>query len=145
MLPKTATSYTWESGLQPANSYAFLISARDAAGNTSGEVGLLTTLPPKTTDPEPRAASLSPELSITQTSSSYISLAWTPSKDDRPYLFCTVYVNGTVSAHAGTNTIDRDYFTRVDYVLQLERPLSELLPYAPLKNKKENPGLREYM
>ena len=139
-LPKTATSYTWANGLHPATSYSFAISARDAAGNTSGEAGLLTTLPP-----EPTAPSLSPELSITQTSSSYLSLAWTPSKDDRPYLFCTVYVNGTVSAHAGTNTVDRDYFTRVDYVLQLERPLSELLPFERLKNKKENPGPRELM
>ena len=99
ILPKTATSYTWTSGLYPAKSYQFVIFARDAAGNTSGSVGLVTTLPPDTTAP-----SMAPVVSIAQASSSYISLAWTPSRDDGPYLFYTVYVNGTACANAGTNT-----------------------------------------
>jgi Fibronectin type III domain len=99
ILPKTATSYTWTSGLYPANTYQFVISARDAAWNASGASGLLTTLPPDTTPP-----SVAPVVSVTQTSSSYIALAWTPSQDDGPYLFYTVFVNGTAHASAGTNT-----------------------------------------
>jgi hypothetical protein len=99
VLPKTATSYTWTSGLLPGKTCQFAISARDAAGNTSGASGLLTTLPPDTTPP-----SVAPVVSVTQSSSSYIALAWTPSQDDGPYLFYTVFVNGTVYASAGTNT-----------------------------------------
>jgi Fibronectin type III domain len=99
ILPKTATSYTWTSGLYPAKSYQFVISARDAAGNTSASVGLVTTLPPDTTPP-----SVAPVVSIAQSSSSYIALTWTPSQDDGPYLFYTVFVNGTAYASAGTNT-----------------------------------------
>jgi fibronectin type 3 domain-containing protein len=99
VLPKTATSYTWTSGLYPGKTYQFAISARDAAGNTSGTSGLLTTLPPDTTPP-----SIAPVVSVTQTSSSYIALEWTPSHDDGPYLFYTVFVNGAAYASAGTNT-----------------------------------------
>ncbi len=99
ILPKTAKSYTWTSGLYPAKSYQFVIFARDAAGNTSGSVGLVTTLPSDTTPP-----SIAPVVSVTQISSSYIALEWTPSRDDGPYLFYTVYVNGTAFANAGTNT-----------------------------------------
>jgi chitodextrinase len=98
-LPKTATSYTWRNGLFPAKSYQFVISARDAAGNTSLASGLVTTLPPDTITP-----SVAPVVSITQVSSTYISLAWTPSQDDGPYLFYTILVNGAAYASAGTNT-----------------------------------------
>ena len=99
ILPKTATTYTWTSGLYPANAYQFVIAARDAAGNASASVGLVTTLPPDTTPP-----SVAPVVSVTQTSSSYVALAWTPSQDDGPYLFYTVFVNGTAYGNAVTNT-----------------------------------------
>ncbi|HMJ64959.1 MAG TPA: fibronectin type III domain-containing protein [Candidatus Binatia bacterium] len=98
-LPKTATSYTWTRGLYPAKTYQFAISARDGAGNTSGASGLVTTLPQDTIAP-----SVAPVVSITQASSTYISLAWTPSQDNGPYLFYTVLVNGAAYASAGTNT-----------------------------------------
>jgi chitodextrinase len=98
-LPKTATSYTWTSGLLPGKFYQFVIFARDAAGNTSGSSGLVTTLPQDTIAP-----TIAPVVSIMQTSASYISLAWTPSQDDGPYLFYTVFVNGAAYANAGENT-----------------------------------------
>lgn len=99
ILPRTATSYTWTNGLLPGKSCQFVLCARDAAGNTSASVGLVTTLPPDITPP-----SVAPVVSVTQTFSSYIALQWTASKDDGPYLFYTVYVNGTAYAHAVTNT-----------------------------------------
>jgi hypothetical protein len=43
-------------------------------------------------------------VSVTRTSSSYIALSWTPSQDDGPYLFYTVFVNGTAYGSAVTNT-----------------------------------------
>ncbi len=98
-LPKTATSYTWTSGLYPGKTYQFVILARDAAGNTSASSGLVTTLPQDMTAP-----SVAPVVSIGQSSWSYISLAWTPSQDNGPYLFYTVFVNGAPYASAGTNT-----------------------------------------
>ena len=73
VLPKTVTSFTWTNGLYPGNTYQFVISARDAAGNSSLASGLLTTLPRDKTPP-----SVAPMVSVTQTSWSYISLAWTP-------------------------------------------------------------------
>jgi hypothetical protein len=99
ILPKMATSYTWTSGLHPSTSCQFALFARDSAGNTSGSVGLVTTLPPDTTPP-----SVAPVVSVTQASSSYIALAWTPSEDDGPYLFYTVFVNGTAVANGVTST-----------------------------------------
>jgi len=99
ILPKNATSYTWTTGLYPSKTYQFVILARDTAGNNSGSSGLLTTLPPDTTPP-----SVAPMVSVTQSSSSYIALAWTPSQDNGPYLFYTVFVNRTAYASAGTNT-----------------------------------------
>jgi hypothetical protein len=99
ILPKTATSYTWTNGLLPGKSVQFAISARDAAGNTSLASGLVTILPPDTIAP-----SVAPVVSIAQASSSYIALSWTPSQDNGPYLFYTVFVNGTAVVSGITNT-----------------------------------------
>jgi len=96
-LPKTATSYTWNTGLYPRNSYTFIIYAVDATGNGSASVSVSTALPADTVAPN------APVLSVTEVKSTYVSLSWTAAQDDGPYLFYQVLVNGSPYADAGTN------------------------------------------
>jgi chitodextrinase len=98
-LPKTATSYTWNTGIYPRNYYTFGIYAVDAAGNTSGQVTLMVTVPADTTPP-----STPPVLSVTGVGSTFVSLAWTPAVDDGPFLFYQIFLNGSLYTNAGTNT-----------------------------------------
>jgi predicted phage tail protein len=96
-LPKTATSYSWNTGLYPRNGYTFIIYAVDAAGNASASISTSTTLPADTVPPA------APVLSVTDVGSAYVSLAWTAAQDDGPYLFYQVLLNGSPHADAGTN------------------------------------------
>jgi len=95
-LPKTATSFTWNTGIFPRNTYTFGLYAVDAAGNTSAQVSLSTITPPDTTPP-----STAPVVTITDVGSTYVSLAWTPAQDDGPFLFYQVFVNGSFYAPNG--------------------------------------------
>jgi chitodextrinase len=97
-LPKTATSYTFN-GLRPGSTYQFIIYAFDAAGNKSGTVGVLATVPPDTIAP-----STAPVVSVTGVGATYVSLSWTPSQDNGPFLFYTVFVNGVAYGSPVTNT-----------------------------------------
>ncbi|HMI82732.1 MAG TPA: fibronectin type III domain-containing protein [Polyangiaceae bacterium] len=45
-----------------------------------------------------------PVLSVTETGTTHVSLRWTPSNDDSPYIFYQVFVNGSASVWAGANT-----------------------------------------
>jgi chitodextrinase len=45
-----------------------------------------------------------PVLSATETGTTHVSLQWTASNDDSPYVFYQVFVNGNVSVWAGANT-----------------------------------------
>lgn len=96
-LPQSATSYVWNTGIYPRNSYTFGIYAVDAAGNNSPQASLSTTVPADTTPP-----STAPVVTVTEVSSTYISISWTAAQDDGPYLFYQVWLNG--SAHAGAGT-----------------------------------------
>lgn len=98
-LPKTATSFTWNTGIYPRNTYSFGLYAVDAAGNNSTQVSVTTITPPDTTPP-----STAPVVTVTDVGSTYISLSWTPSQDDGPFLFYGIWVNGSPYAGAGTNT-----------------------------------------
>jgi len=97
-LPKSATSYTFSSGLFPKNSYTFIIQAVDAAGNSSSPISVAATLPADTTPPR-----TAPGLSVAAVGSSYVSLAWTAAQDDGPYLYYEVFLGGSPYAYAGTN------------------------------------------
>jgi chitodextrinase len=44
-----------------------------------------------------------PVLSVTETGTTHISLQWTASEDDSPYVFYQVFVNGNASVWAGAN------------------------------------------
>src|SRR5687768_13345738 len=43
-------------------------------------------------------------LSVTNIGSTHVSLAWTASTDDQPFIFYQVFVNGSPSTFAGQNT-----------------------------------------
>ena len=45
-----------------------------------------------------------PVLSVTETGTTHVSLQWTASNDDSPYVFYQVFVNGNASVWAGANT-----------------------------------------
>jgi chitinase len=44
-----------------------------------------------------------PVLSVTETGTTHVSLQWTASNDDSPYVFYQVFVNGNASVWAGAN------------------------------------------
>lgn len=44
-----------------------------------------------------------PVLSVSDAGSTYVSLSWTASTDDQPYIFYQVFVNGIPSVFAGSN------------------------------------------
>lgn len=89
-LPKTATSYTFSPPFYPGNSYTLGIQAVDAAGNYSNPISVSTTTPRDTTAP-----TVAPVLSVTDVGSTFVSLTWTPSQDEGPFLFYQVWVNGS--------------------------------------------------
>ena len=101
-LPKTATSFTWNSGLLAGYSYTFSIYAVDAAGNRSTIAQATTTLPGDTTPP---GASV---LSVTDIGPTHVSLSWTPAQEDGPYVSYHISINGNPTFWVG-----RDTFTTI--------------------------------
>ena len=101
-LPKTATSFTWNSGLLAGYSYTFSIYAVDAAGNRSPIARATTTLPGDTTPP---SASV---LSVTGMGPTHVSLSWTPAQEDGPYVSYHISINGNPTFWVG-----RDTFTTI--------------------------------
>jgi hypothetical protein len=74
---QTQTSYTWTRDMIPGRTYSFVMWAGDAKGRESAKSNTVTvTLP---VDTKPPAA---PDVSVTGTTSSTVSLAWGPVADD---------------------------------------------------------------
>jgi chitodextrinase len=89
-LPQTVTSFTFTAGLEPRYSYSFYIYAVDAAGNKSKNSNTVSaTLPADTTPPT------APVLSVSDVGPTHVSLTWTASIDDGPYVWYQVYLNGS--------------------------------------------------
>ncbi|HMJ89694.1 MAG TPA: fibronectin type III domain-containing protein, partial [Candidatus Acidoferrum sp.] len=97
-LPKTATSFTWNTGIYPRNYYTFGLYAVDAAGNNSAQATVQTTVPADIASP-----STAPVVTVGNFGSTYAMLSWTAAQDDGPYLFYGVLVNGDLHTSAGTN------------------------------------------
>jgi hypothetical protein len=86
---QTQTTFNWNFGLVPANTYSFYVYAVDGSGNRSPNSNTVSaTLPADTTPPSP------PVLSLLDVNPSEVSLAWTASTDDGLHLWYQVYVNG---------------------------------------------------
>jgi chitodextrinase len=94
---QTQTSFNWNFGLVPGQSYSFYVYAVDGSGNQSLRSNTVSaTLPPDTTPPAP------PTLSVTDVNPTEVSLEWTASTDNGPYLFYQVFVDGSPNVDAGT-------------------------------------------
>jgi chitodextrinase len=95
-LPKTATSHDWTLQIYPATSYTFKLHAVDDAGNTSSQVTVTVTTPPDTIAP-----STAPVVSVDFVNDTYVSLSWSASTDNGPYLFYDVWLDGEFFATTG--------------------------------------------
>jgi chitodextrinase len=95
-LPKTATSHTWTLMIFPETTYTFKLWAVDEAGNVSGQVTVTATTLPDTIAP-----STAPVVSVDFTNDTYVSLSWSASTDNGPYLFYDVWINGEFFVSTG--------------------------------------------
>jgi chitodextrinase len=95
-LPQTQTTFTHF--VAPLGTYSFYVYAVDGAGNKSQKSNTVSaTPPPDNTAPTP------PVVSVVGVNPTEVSLEWTASSDDGPYLFYQVFVNGNPSVDAGQN------------------------------------------
>jgi chitodextrinase len=92
-VPQTQT--TFNKFVAPLGTYSFYVYAVDAAGNRSQRSNTVNPTPPPDT-----IAPTAPVLSLTGVGPTEISLEWTASTDDGPYLFYQVFVNGSPSVDA---------------------------------------------
>jgi chitodextrinase len=95
-VPQTQT--TFNAFVAPIGTYSFYVYAVDGSGNSSQRSNTLQVTPPPDT-----TAPTSPVLSVTGVNPTEVSLAWTASTDDGPYLFYQVFVNGSPSVDARQN------------------------------------------
>jgi hypothetical protein len=95
---QTQTSFNWSFGLIPGNSYSFYVYAVDGSGNQSSRSNTVSaSLPHDTTPPS------APVLSLIDVNPTDVSLEWTASTDDGPYLSYQVFVDGSPNVDAGTS------------------------------------------
>jgi hypothetical protein len=93
---QSQTTYTLF--LVPENTYSVYVYAVDGSGNKSQKSNTVTaTMLADTTPPS------APVLSLVDVSPTEVSLQWTASTDDGPYLSYQVYVNGSPNVDAGTS------------------------------------------
>jgi len=95
-VPQTQT--TFNAFVAPLGTYSFYVYAVDGSGNKSQKSNTVSATPPPDT-----IAPSAPVVSVTGVNPTEVSLAWTASTDDGPYLFYQVYVNGSPSVDAGQN------------------------------------------
>jgi len=92
-LPQTQTTFNYF--VAPIGTYSVYVYAVDGSGNKSTKSNTVSaTPPPDTTAPTP------PVVSLAGVNPTEISLSWSASTDDGPYLFYQVFVNGSPSVDA---------------------------------------------
>jgi chitodextrinase len=91
---QATTSYTFSSGLLAGYSYSFYVYAVDGSGNRSRNSNTATAALPM--DRTPPTA---PVLSVTGVAPTRVSLAWTPSAEDGPYVYYRTFVDGVASVY----------------------------------------------
>jgi chitodextrinase len=95
-VPQTQT--TFDLLVVPKSTYSFYVYAVDRSGNKSTKSNTVSaTTPADTTAPS------APVVSVAGVNPSEVSLTWTASTDDGPYVFYQVFVNGSPSVDAGQN------------------------------------------
>jgi len=92
------TQTTFTLFVAPNSTYSFYVYAVDGSGNKSSKSNTVSaTTPPDTTAPT------APVLSVVDVNPTEVSLEWTASTDDGPYLFYQVFVNRSPNVDAGMN------------------------------------------
>jgi hypothetical protein len=92
-VPQTQT--TFNDFVAPIGTYSYYVYAVDGSVNKSQRSNTVSaTPPPDTIAPTP------PVVSVTGVNPTEVSLSWTASTDDGPYLFYQVFVNGSPSVDA---------------------------------------------
>jgi len=95
-VPQTQT--TFNLFVAPVGTYSVYVFAVDGSGNRSQRSNTVSaTPPPDTIAPTP------PVVSVVGVNPTEVSLSWTASTDDGPYLFYQVFVNGSPSVDARQN------------------------------------------
>jgi hypothetical protein len=95
-VPQSQTTFTLF--VAPNGTYSVYVYAIDGSGNRSQRSNTVSaTPPPDTTAPTP------PVVSVVGVNPTEVSLEWTASTDDGPYLFYQVFVNGSPNVDAGQN------------------------------------------
>ena len=87
-VPQSATTFTFTAGLEPGRSFTFRISAKDAAGNTSGYSNAVTVRMPADTIPPSK-----PTVTLTDVGPTQASLSL-QSSENGPNIWFTVFKDG---------------------------------------------------
>jgi len=92
------TQTTFSLFVAPNSTYSFYVYAVDGSGNKSQKSNTVSATTPRDT-----TAPSVPVVSVVGVNPTEVSLEWTASADDGPYLFYQVFVNGSPSVDAGQN------------------------------------------
>jgi chitinase len=93
-VPQTQTTFTLF--VAPNSTYSFYVYAIDGSGNKSAKSNTVSATTPRDT-----RAPTAPVVSVVGVNPTEVSLEWTASTDDGPYLFYQVFVNGSPNVDAG--------------------------------------------
>src|SRR5262249_16746977 len=141
-IASTAAPAYSDTGLAPATSYSYSVSAFDAAGNDPAR----STPAPATTDPAPGDTSppTPPEnLTATAVSSSQINLSWTASTDNVGVVAYDVFRNGAlVASPAGPSFQDTglNASTLYTYAVSARDAAGNASPLSPAATATTNPS-----
>lgn len=103
----TASANYSDTGLSPATSYYYTVSAYDAAGNNSSQSGSVTTSTYSSSSADTSAPSIPTGLVVSPVSSSQINLSWNASSDNVGVTQYVIYRNGTqIATISGTSYSD---------------------------------------
>ena len=94
------TAYS-DTTVAPGTTYAYVVRARDAAGNTSAPSNQATATTPGTA-PDTTAPSSPADLRATAASETQVDLTWTASTDDVAVVAYDIFRNGAKMASSGT-------------------------------------------
>jgi hypothetical protein len=89
---------TFSLSVVPSNTYSFYVYAVDGSGNASPKSNTVTV-----TTPADTSAPTASVLSLDDVNPTEISLVWTASHDDGPFVLYQVFVNGNPNVDAGQN------------------------------------------
>jgi len=108
---------TFSVSIVPSNTYSFYVYAVDGSGNTSPKSNTVTV-----TTPADTTAPTAPVLSLDDVNPTEISLEWTASHDDGPYVLYQVFVDGSpnVDARQGLSAVVHGLAPQTSYAITVQ-------------------------